>query len=61
MRRLDESPVDKLLVTDTIETQPVEPSRKADVFSIASLPVATPEEVSTYWGQEFRRACDASP
>jgi len=37
MARLDESPIDKLLVTDTIETQPVEPSRKVEVVTIAPL------------------------
>ena len=37
MALLDESPIDKLLITDTIETQPVEPSRKVEVVSIAPL------------------------
>ena len=37
MDRLDESPIDRLLVTDTIETQPAEPSPKVEVVSIAPL------------------------
>ena len=37
MGRLDASPVRQLLVTDTIETQPVEPSPKLRVVSIAPL------------------------
>ena len=37
MRRLEASPIRKLLVTDTIETQPVELSPKIEVVSIAPL------------------------
>jgi len=37
MKMLDHSPVKKLLVTDTIETQPVKFSRKVEVISVAPL------------------------
>jgi ribose-phosphate pyrophosphokinase len=37
MERLDSSPIQSLLVTDSIETQPVEFSRKVEVVSIAPL------------------------
>ena len=37
MARLDDSPIDKLLATDTVETQPVELSRKVEVVSVAPL------------------------
>jgi ribose-phosphate pyrophosphokinase len=37
MRRLDESPIRKLLVTDSIETQPVTLSSKVQVVTIAPL------------------------
>jgi len=37
MPRLDASPIQQLLVTDTIETQPVEFSPKVEVVSVASL------------------------
>jgi ribose-phosphate pyrophosphokinase len=37
MERLDRSPIEKLLVTDSIETQPVAFSRKVEVVSVAPL------------------------
>jgi ribose-phosphate pyrophosphokinase len=37
MERLDQSPIQSLLVTDSIETQPVTFSRKVDVISVAAL------------------------
>jgi ribose-phosphate pyrophosphokinase len=37
MSRLDTSPIRRLLVTDTIETQPVVPSSKVEVVSLAPL------------------------
>jgi ribose-phosphate pyrophosphokinase len=37
MERLDRSPIDRLIVTDSIETQPVELSRKVSVISVAPL------------------------
>ncbi|MBN1671690.1 MAG: ribose-phosphate diphosphokinase [Kiritimatiellae bacterium] len=37
MERLDDSPIRTLLVTDTIETQPVEFSRKVQVVTVAPL------------------------
>jgi len=37
MKRLDDSPIKKLLVTDSIETQPVELSKKVEVISVAPL------------------------
>ena len=37
MQRLDDSPIRKLLVTDTIETQPVELSPKVQVVTVAPL------------------------
>jgi ribose-phosphate pyrophosphokinase len=37
MRRLDASPIKKLLVTDSIETQPVKLSEKVQVVSVAAL------------------------
>jgi ribose-phosphate pyrophosphokinase len=37
MERLDGSPIRKLLVTDTIETQPVELSAKVEVVTVAPL------------------------
>jgi ribose-phosphate pyrophosphokinase len=35
MERLDRSPIERLIVTDSIETQPVEPSAKISVISVA--------------------------
>ncbi|HEX6286307.1 MAG TPA: ribose-phosphate pyrophosphokinase [Acidimicrobiia bacterium] len=37
MERLDESPIEKLIVTDTVENQPVEISEKVEVVSVAPL------------------------
>jgi len=37
IQRLEASPIRTLLVTDTIETQPVEPSKKVQVVSVAPL------------------------
>ena len=37
MERLDRSPIQRLLVTDTIETQPVTFSPKVEVVSVAPL------------------------
>jgi len=37
MERLDQSPIQSLLVTDSIETQPVAFSRKVEVISVAAL------------------------
>jgi ribose-phosphate pyrophosphokinase len=37
MQRLDESPIQRLLVTDSIETQPVTFSPKVEVVSVAPL------------------------
>jgi len=37
MERLDASPIDRLVVTDSIETQPVELSPKVEVVSVAPL------------------------
>jgi ribose-phosphate pyrophosphokinase len=37
MERLDQSPIHRLLVTDSIETQPVALSRKVEVVSVAPL------------------------
>ena len=37
MERLDHSPIQKLLVTDSIETQPVTFSQKVEVVSVAPL------------------------
>jgi ribose-phosphate pyrophosphokinase len=37
MERLDESPIQRLLVTDSIETQPVTFSPKVEVVSVAPL------------------------
>jgi ribose-phosphate pyrophosphokinase len=37
MKRLDDSPIRKLLVTDSIETQPVQLSQKVEVISVAPL------------------------
>src|SRR5207247_664692 len=37
MERLDESPIEQLIVTDSIETQPVELSKKVKVISVAPL------------------------
>src|SRR5438067_1730545 len=37
MERLDESPIERLIVTDSIETQPVELSGKVTVVSVAPL------------------------
>ena len=37
MERLDESPIRTLLVTDSVETQPVVLSRKIEVVSVAPL------------------------
>jgi ribose-phosphate pyrophosphokinase len=37
MERLDQSPIEKLIVTDTVENQPVELSNKVEVVSVAPL------------------------
>ena len=37
MARLDRSPIGRLIVTDSIETQPVELSAKVAVVSVAPL------------------------
>lgn len=37
MERIDASPITRLLVTDTVETQPVVYSEKIEVVSVASL------------------------
>lgn len=37
MERLDRSPIEKLIVTDTVENQPVELSEKVEVVSVAPL------------------------
>ena len=37
MERLEQSPIERLIVTDSIETQPVELSAKVDVVSVAPL------------------------
>jgi ribose-phosphate pyrophosphokinase len=37
MERLDESPIEKLIVTDTVENQPVELSNMVEVVSVAPL------------------------
>ncbi|HXV69929.1 MAG TPA: ribose-phosphate pyrophosphokinase [Acidimicrobiia bacterium] len=37
MERLDHSPIEKLIVTDTVENQPVELSEKVEVVSVAPL------------------------
>jgi ribose-phosphate pyrophosphokinase len=37
MERLDRSPIERLIVTDSIETQPVQLSRRVDVVSVAPL------------------------
>ena len=37
MERIDRSPIQKLLVTDSIETQPVVFSQKVEVVSVAPL------------------------
>lgn len=37
MEKIDRSPIEKLLVTDTVETQPVELSPKIEVCSVAPL------------------------
>jgi len=37
MERIDASPIERLIVTDSIETQPVAASRKVEVVSIAPL------------------------
>lgn len=37
MARLDAGPIQKLVVTDTVENQPVEPSHKVHVVSVAPL------------------------
>jgi ribose-phosphate pyrophosphokinase len=37
MERLDASPIERLIVTDSIETQPVELSPKVSVVSVAPL------------------------
>ncbi len=37
MRRLDDSPIQKLFVTDSIETQPVALSKKVEMISVAPL------------------------
>jgi ribose-phosphate pyrophosphokinase len=37
MERLDRSPIERLIVTDSIETQPVELSERVTVISVAPL------------------------
>ena len=37
MERLDQSPIQSLLVTDSVETQPVVLSRKIELVSVAPL------------------------
>ena len=37
MERLDRSPIERLIATDSIETQPVELSKKVSVVSVAPL------------------------
>ena len=37
VERLDDSPIEKLLITDTIETQPIAMSAKVEVVSVAPL------------------------
>jgi ribose-phosphate pyrophosphokinase len=37
MKRLDDSPIEKLFFTDTVENQPVEFSDKVEIVSVASL------------------------
>jgi ribose-phosphate pyrophosphokinase len=37
MERLDASPIERLIITDSIETQPVRFSRKVTVVSVAPL------------------------
>ena len=37
MTRLDKSPIEKLLVTDSIETQPVALSKKVQTVTVAPL------------------------
>jgi ribose-phosphate pyrophosphokinase len=37
MERLERSPIERLIVTDSIETQPVELSEKVTVVSVAPL------------------------
>jgi len=37
MERLDKSPIERLIVTDSIETQPVDLSAKVTVISVAPL------------------------
>ena len=37
MERLDASPIERLFVTDTVETQPVALSPKVEVVSVAPL------------------------
>ncbi len=37
MRRIEDSPIEKLVVTDSVETQPVEFGRKIEVVSVAPL------------------------
>ena len=36
-QRLDQSPIERLLVTDSVETQPDPPARKVEVVSVAPL------------------------
>jgi ribose-phosphate pyrophosphokinase len=37
MERLERSPIERLIVTDSVETQPVELSEKVTVVSVAPL------------------------
>jgi ribose-phosphate pyrophosphokinase len=37
MERIDASPIERLIVTDTVETQPVQLSAKVKVVSVAPL------------------------
>ena len=37
MRRIEDSPIEKLIVTDSVETQPVELGPKIEVVSVAPL------------------------
>jgi ribose-phosphate pyrophosphokinase len=37
MERIDQSPIQRLFITDSVETQPVELSEKVEVVSVAPL------------------------
>lgn len=47
MERLDASPIEKLIVTDTVENQPVELSEKVEVVSVAPLFAEAIERIHT--------------